>query len=93
MIIHMDKVLLLLEHKEFTVEPQILQSLQHLTQWVADCAIYLLASLPHQVQNHMRFPGVRIKIFYYLHCLQLTIKALFCVNVFQRFVHKILLLQ
>lgn len=57
-IIHMDKVLLLLEHKEFAVEPQILQSLQHLTQWVADCAIYLLASLPHQSQNHMRFPGV-----------------------------------
>ncbi|XP_035209948.1 mediator of RNA polymerase II transcription subunit 16-like [Stegodyphus dumicola] len=56
-IMHMDKVLLLLEHKEFTVEPPILQSLQHLTQWVADCAIYLLASLPHQAQNHMRFPG------------------------------------
>lgn len=62
-IIHMDKVLLHLEHKEFAVEPQILQSLQHLTQWVADCAIYLLASLPHQSQSHMRFPGVRFLLF------------------------------
>lgn len=56
-IIHMDKVLLHLEHKEFTVEPQTLQSLQHLTQWVADCAIYLLASLPHQYHSLLRFPG------------------------------------
>lgn len=57
-IYQMDKVLLHLESKEFTVEPPILQSLQHLTQWVADCAIYLLATLPHQSQNHLRFPGV-----------------------------------
>ncbi|KAG8178892.1 hypothetical protein JTE90_018581 [Oedothorax gibbosus] len=56
-IYQMDKVLLHLESKEFTVEPPILQSLQHLTQWVADCAIYLLATLPHQSQGHPRLPG------------------------------------
>ncbi|XP_055948593.1 mediator of RNA polymerase II transcription subunit 16-like [Argiope bruennichi] len=56
-VYQMDKVLLHLESKEFTVEPPILQSLQHLTQWVADCALYLLATLPYQSPNHNRYPG------------------------------------
>ncbi|GIX93699.1 mediator of RNA polymerase II transcription subunit 16 [Caerostris extrusa] len=53
----MDTVLLKIESKEFTVEPPILQSLQHLTQWVADCALYLLATLPYQTPHHNRYPG------------------------------------
>lgn len=58
-IANLDKVLLHLETKEFSVEPLILQSLQQLTQWVADLTLHLMASLPQQVYNHMRFPGVR----------------------------------
>jgi len=45
-----DKVLLHLEAKEFTVEPSTLQSLQQLIQWVADLALNLLARLPEQRQ-------------------------------------------
>ncbi|XP_077525198.1 mediator complex subunit 16 [Amblyomma americanum] len=56
-ISNLDKVLLHLETKEFSVEPLILQSLQQLTQWVADLTLHLMASLPQQVYNHMRFPG------------------------------------
>ncbi|XP_029849186.1 mediator of RNA polymerase II transcription subunit 16 [Ixodes scapularis] len=56
-IANLDKVLLHLETKEFSVEPLILQSLQQLTQWVADLTLHLMASLPQQVYNHMRFPG------------------------------------
>ncbi|XP_025830176.1 mediator of RNA polymerase II transcription subunit 16 isoform X2 [Agrilus planipennis] len=41
-----DKVLMHLEAKEFTVEPSALQSLQQLIQWVADLALNLLARLP-----------------------------------------------
>lgn len=58
LISNLDKVLLHLETKEFSVEPLILQSLQQLTQWVADLALRLMASLPQQVYNHLRFPGV-----------------------------------
>ncbi|KAL2712763.1 mediator of RNA polymerase II transcription subunit 16 isoform X1 [Vespula squamosa] len=43
-----DKVLLHLDPKEFTVEPSTLQSLQQLIQWVADLALNLLARLPEQ---------------------------------------------
>lgn len=43
--------------KEFYVETSILPSLQNLTQWISDLALYLLASLPHQVHSHYRFPG------------------------------------
>lgn len=56
-IVNIDKVLIHLESKEFTVEPPILQSLQHLTQWVADTALFILSSLPQQYHNHLRFPG------------------------------------
>lgn len=41
-----DKVLMHLEAKEFTVEPSTLQSLQQLIQWVADLALNLLVKLP-----------------------------------------------
>lgn len=41
-----DKVLLNLEAKDFTVEPSTLQSLQQLIQWVADLALNILARLP-----------------------------------------------
>lgn len=52
-----DQVIVRIEHKEFSVETNILPTLQNLTQWVADLALYLLSSLPHQVNNHHRFPG------------------------------------
>lgn len=48
-----DKVLLHLEPKEFTVEPSTLQALQQLIQWVADLALSLLARLP----EHHKLPG------------------------------------
>lgn len=41
-----DKILMHLEGKEFTVEPSTLQSLQQLIQWVADLALNLLVKLP-----------------------------------------------
>lgn len=41
-----DKVLLGLEAKEFTIELSTLQSLQQLNQWVADLALNILAKLP-----------------------------------------------
>ncbi|XP_030766821.1 mediator of RNA polymerase II transcription subunit 16 [Sitophilus oryzae] len=41
-----DKVLMHLEAKEFTVEPSTLQSLQQLIQWVADLALNLLVKVP-----------------------------------------------
>lgn len=41
-----DKLLMHLEAKEFTVETWILQSLQQLIQWVADLALNLLVKLP-----------------------------------------------
>ncbi|XP_050308117.1 mediator of RNA polymerase II transcription subunit 16 [Anthonomus grandis grandis] len=41
-----DKVLVHLEAKEFTVEPSTLQSLQQLIQWVADLALNLLVKVP-----------------------------------------------
>lgn len=57
---NVDKILLVLENKDFLVEPVILQSFQHLHQWIADLTLYLLASLPQQYhQNSYRFPGVR----------------------------------
>ena len=56
---NVDKILINLENKDFCVEPQILQSFQHLHQWIADLTLYLLASLPQQYHhNHYRFPGV-----------------------------------
>ncbi|XP_025162588.1 mediator of RNA polymerase II transcription subunit 16 isoform X2 [Harpegnathos saltator] len=47
-ITDVDKVLLHLDPKEFTVEPSTLQSLQQLIQWVADLALNVLARLPEQ---------------------------------------------
>ncbi|XP_060526788.1 mediator of RNA polymerase II transcription subunit 16 isoform X2 [Cylas formicarius] len=41
-----DKVLMHLEAKEFTVEPSTLQSLQQLIQWIADLTLNLLIKLP-----------------------------------------------
>lgn len=41
-----DKVLLNVEAKEFTMERPTLQSLQQLIQWVADLALNILAKLP-----------------------------------------------
>lgn len=45
-VLDVDKVLLNLEAKDFTVEPSTLQSLQQLIQWVADLALNILAKLP-----------------------------------------------
>lgn len=56
-----DKVLMHLEAKEFTVEPSTLQSLQQLIQWVADLALSLLVRLPNAStgsagkSNHVSF--------------------------------------
>ncbi|XP_001606537.1 mediator of RNA polymerase II transcription subunit 16 [Nasonia vitripennis] len=47
-ITDVDKVLLHIEPKEFTVEPITLQSLQQLIQWVADLALNLLVRLPER---------------------------------------------
>lgn len=41
-----DKLLMHLEAKEFTVEPTTLQSLQQLIQWIGDLAINLLLKIP-----------------------------------------------
>ncbi|XP_044744307.1 mediator of RNA polymerase II transcription subunit 16 [Coccinella septempunctata] len=41
-----DKLLMHLEAKEFTVEPTTLQSLQQLIQWVGDLAVNLLLKIP-----------------------------------------------
>ncbi|KAL1132653.1 hypothetical protein AAG570_010605 [Ranatra chinensis] len=46
-----DKVLIHLEPKEFTVEPSTLQSLQQLIQWTADLALNLLARLPEHYKS------------------------------------------
>lgn len=55
-----DKVLLGLEPKDFTVEPSTLQSLQQLIQWVADLALNILAKLPDNraMANLTRNTGV-----------------------------------
>ncbi|XP_034950034.1 mediator of RNA polymerase II transcription subunit 16-like [Chelonus insularis] len=47
-ITDVDKILLHLDPKEFTVEPSTLQSLRQVIQWVADLALNLLAKLPEQ---------------------------------------------
>ncbi|KAJ8679407.1 hypothetical protein QAD02_015194 [Eretmocerus hayati] len=47
-ITDVDKVLLHIEPKEFTVEPITLQSLQQLIQWVANLALNLLVRLSRQ---------------------------------------------
>ncbi|XP_014283268.1 mediator of RNA polymerase II transcription subunit 16 [Halyomorpha halys] len=46
-----DKVLIHLECKEFTMEPSNLQSLQQLIQWTADLALNILARLPEQYKS------------------------------------------
>ncbi|XP_067002981.2 mediator of RNA polymerase II transcription subunit 16 isoform X2 [Anabrus simplex] len=55
-----DKVLLHLEAKEFTVEPSTLQSLQQLIQWVADLALNLLVRLPEQRQTAQKGTGYEL---------------------------------
>ncbi|CAG2170254.1 unnamed protein product [Oppiella nova] len=53
-----DTILINLDNKDFCVEAPILQSFQHLHQWIADLTLYLLASLPQQCHhNQFRFPG------------------------------------
>lgn len=56
-----DKVLIGLEPKDFTVEPSTLQSLQQLIQWVADLALNILAKLPdnRSMASITRNTGVR----------------------------------
>lgn len=61
-IADMNRALLNLEPKEFTVEPSTLQSLQQLIQWVADLALNLLARLPEHRQP--RGPGVSVTNVY-----------------------------
>lgn len=47
-ITDIDKVLLHIEPKEFTVEPVTVQSLQQLIQWIADLSLNLLVRIPEQ---------------------------------------------
>ncbi len=60
-----DKVLLGLEGKDFTVEKSTLQSLQQLFQWVGDLALNILAKLPdtRAMTAISRNTGVRICFF------------------------------
>lgn len=53
-----DKVLLNLEGKDFTVEKSTLQSLQQLIQWVADLTLNILAKLPENRANPSKNSGV-----------------------------------
>lgn len=53
-----DKVLLHVEAKEYTVEPSLLQSLQQFLQWCADLSVKLLATLPDL--RHSKGMGVSI---------------------------------
>ncbi|XP_073847646.1 mediator complex subunit 16 [Musca autumnalis] len=46
-----DKVLCVLDPKDFTVEPTTLQSLQQLIQWVADLALSILNKLPEDIMK------------------------------------------
>lgn len=46
-----DKVLCVLDAKDFTVEPITLQSLQQLIQWVADLALTILNKLPEDIMK------------------------------------------
>lgn len=58
-----DKVLIGLEPKDFTVEPSTLQSLQQLIQWVADLALNILAKLPdNRAMAMMRNAGAGVSI-------------------------------
>lgn len=58
-----DRLLLGLEVKEFSVEASTLQSLQQLIQWVADLALNILAKLPDSrgMGGINRSTGVYIK--------------------------------
>lgn len=56
--IQLTKIMLILENKDYCVETAVLQSLQHLNQWVGDLALYLVGSYPQQCQNNTKFPGV-----------------------------------
>ena len=55
--IQLTKIMLILENKDYCVESAILQSLQHLNQWIGDLALYLVGSFPQQCQNNIKFPG------------------------------------
>lgn len=58
--LQLTKVMLILENnKDYFVESSVLQSLQHLLQWIGDLALYLVGSYPQQSQN-IKFPGVSI---------------------------------
>lgn len=63
-----DRLLLGLEVKEFSVEASTLQSLQQLIQWVADLALNILAKLPDNrgINAMNRSTGVSI---HRTHCL------------------------
>lgn len=59
-----DRLLLGLEVKEFSVEASTLQSLQQLIQWVADLALNILAKLPDSrgMSGMNRSSGVSISM-------------------------------
>ncbi|GBO99503.1 Mediator of RNA polymerase II transcription subunit 16, partial [Eumeta japonica] len=46
-----DKVLCVLDAKDYTVEPATLQSLQQLIQWVADLGLNILNKLPEEIMK------------------------------------------
>lgn len=45
-----DKVMINLKTEEFVLDMNTLQALQQLLQWVGDFVLYLLVSLPNQVE-------------------------------------------
>lgn len=87
-----DKVLLGLEAKEFTVEITTLQSLQQLIQWVADLALNILAKLPENkgMVAATRNNGVSQKIGLILY-FYLGSKTFTNLNVFSMILAKTLL--
>ena len=63
--VDIDRLLMNLEVKEFSVEASTLQSLQQLIQWVADLALNILAKLPDNrgMSSMNRNSGVSINLF------------------------------
>lgn len=58
-MLNLDKILIMLDSKDFTVETNTQLAFKYLFQWVYDLSLYILASIPQQYnQNQYRLPGV-----------------------------------
>lgn len=67
-----DKVLVHLVPKEYTVEPSTLQSLQQFLQWCADLALKLLATLPDLRHSRAPLVGYSYKLLCITHYVNST---------------------